>query len=149
MIAPMKSFSLTALLVNIGGVPISGYSDGDAITFEDIEHITMQDGSDGLSVACYKKIARQKATIRLMQHSKSYTALMGILEAQKAILESTGIITPLPFGYVDPSTGTAVTSAYCVFTKTPGFSAGETPSAIEFEMQISPPISMRGAANIL
>jgi len=145
----MKAFSLTACLLNIGGVPISGFADGEALTFDEVPQFEILTGSDGMSVACFKAHNHIGATLRLMQHSKAYMMLMLVLEAQRLLAKTTGILTPLPFSYTDPSTGTNITGAYCVFMTIPGFSVGEQPGPIEFKLTIGTFLSVRGALNLV
>ncbi len=147
LVSPLRGFSINAILLNIGGVPISGFGDGDVITFDPVPQGEMVSGSDGLTVFCYKNQSWKGVKIKLMQHSKAYTVLMGLLDTQKALFKSSSALLPTPFSYVDPSTGTFVTSAYTVFLEIPGFSVGEQPGHVEFSIAIGTPLESRGTLN--
>ena len=98
----LRTFSLQACTISMGGAPITGFTADDAISFEpsnpSFEEVTGADGD--LSMA--QKAVTWKVKVSLSQTSKTNDAFSAILNAD--IISGTGV---LPFGFADPR-GTTV-----------------------------------------
>ncbi len=100
--AALRTFSLQACTITLGGIAITGFTADDAISFEPsnaaYEEVTGADGD--LSMA--QKAVTWKVKVSLSQTSKTNDAFSAILNAD--IISGTGV---LPFGFADPR-GTTV-----------------------------------------
>lgn len=95
--AALRTFSLQACTITLGGVQVTGFTADDAISFEpsnaSFEEVTGADGD--LSMA--QKAVTWKVKISLSQTSKTNDALSAIHNAD--LISGTGV---LPFGFADP-----------------------------------------------
>lgn len=95
--AALRTFSLQACTITLGGVAITGFTADDAISFEpsnaSFEEVT---GSDG-DISMAQKAVSWKVKISLSQTSKTNDAFSAVHTAD--LIAGTGV---LPFGFTDP-----------------------------------------------
>jgi hypothetical protein len=143
-----KAFSLKGCFIFVGPTKLQGFADGDAITMEEVTKFETLTGADGDSVYCFNPNADRAATIRLLQRSSAYRELMIQAQAQWALASIGTPLTPIPFLYTDPFTGTVVTAGL-IFMNEPQISVGQQPGPIEIKASLVGPQVVYGMLNII
>ena len=109
-------FSLPLCTLMIGPYTITGFGDGDVISFDPVTDVFGHEvGADGKTVVYSENDYRVNVTLIVTAQSGAYNTMGALLQAQQA----SGIPTPLPFYFVDPSTGTTISDSDFIFTKYP------------------------------
>lgn len=87
MSVPIGSYSPNEIVVLVNGSPLSGFADGDMVTFDfDTPAATVKQGTDGQTAVSVIKGQRQgKLKIRLMQTSMANNYLAQLLFAQQNV----------------------------------------------------------------
>jgi len=131
-----NTYDLTAVMLLIGGVVVTGFGDGDVISFTHPEDLTEPTvGADGQTV--FSKLANDdmECEIILLPTSKAYTLLYALLVAQHP--PGIGVkILPLPFLCQDTINGETVSSAGAVFLNRPEVTMGKTVGERVFRMYL-------------
>lgn len=147
-----RTYDLKNVVCTVGGVPISGYGETDALTFEWVsEAVESMATADGQPVYSRLNDRRLNVTITLSQKSRAVSLLWGMLEAQHGELLPVAPpqILPLPFMMIDPATGDQVGSFETVFMTRPAPSKGRTVGEVEFRVQLPNPAISVGLANLI
>ena len=130
------TYDLTACILMLGGVHITGFGDGDVIKFthdEDLAEKTT--GADGKTV--YSRLGNDamECEIILLPTSKAYPLLMEQQKAQHP--NGPGVqIAPLPFLCRDTINGETVSSSACVFMNRPEVTFGKTVGERTFRVSL-------------
>jgi hypothetical protein len=147
-----KTYDLKNVVCTIGGVPISGYGETDAVTLEwtsDIVESTVT--ADGQAIYSRLNDRRLNVTVTLSQKSRAVGLLQTMLDAQhgETLPIAPPQILPLPFLLIDPASGDQISSFDTVFMQRPAPSKGRTIGEVQFMVQLPNPAMTLGAANLL
>lgn len=114
----LGSYSPNDISVIVGGVPVSGFGDGDFVSAEFSSDAAMlKEGADGSPAISYKRGLRGgQVTITLLQTSLSNNYLSGLLFAQKTVA---GALTTIPIAIINAQGGQTVTMPRAAFMKEP------------------------------
>lgn len=146
-----RSYDLKLVVCTVGGVPISGYGEDDALEFEWASDLVEKTKSADGKVT-YSRLNDRECvcTITLMATSKAIPLLQALLETQHG--DNLGIappiIVPMPFLMTDPSTGDNVVGE-CVFENRPAPSKSRTVGEVEFRVSLPSPKWTLGVANLI
>lgn len=143
MSSSLHTYDLRAVHLTVAGIPISGYGPDEGVVITphgDIGEITV--GATGLTVFSRSNDFDATMTVTVLESSKSYTALAGLMKAQGLI---PGAIVPLPILMLDIINGDTLFAAYGVFTKYPEMSKRRSVSTRVFELHI--PDGMKNAVH--
>ena len=130
------TYDLTACILMIGGVHMTGFGDGDVIKFTHPEDLTEPTvGADGKVV--FNRLANDhmECEIILLPTSKAYPLLYGMLKDQHPAGPGTQI-APLPFLCRDTINGETVSTSSVVFLNRPEVSMGKTVGERVFKMYL-------------
>jgi hypothetical protein len=129
---PLKTHDLLAVILVIGGLPITGYGEEGAIAFEPLSPIgESKVSADGKTVVFSRNNdPRVLCRITVMRNSRAYQLLASLYQAQKA--QET--ILPMPFAMKNWITGAQVTEEYAVFQQVPIPSQEKTAGEDEWEI---------------
>lgn len=146
-----KTYDLKTVVCTVGGVPISGYGENDAIGFEwNSEIVTPSVTADGSYTYSRNNDRGLMVTITLMQTSAAIPLLATLMEAQHG--DASGVhpplLLPLPFAMVDPATGDQVLSLECVFVSRPAPSKGKQVGEVTYKMHLPSPGVSYGPRNV-
>lgn len=120
------TYDLTAVMLMIGGIHITGFGDGDVISFthpEDLAEPTV--GADGLVMFSRLANDHMECEITLLPGSKSYPLLYALLVEQHPVGEAARI-EPIAFLCEDTIGGEKITSPSMVFLNRPEVVMGKT-----------------------
>lgn len=137
-----KAYNLKLVVCTVGGVPVSGYGEDDAIGLEWDEALREKTvTADGQTIYSMNNNRGLTVTLTLSQKSYARTLLDALLEAQTGdnVGISPPLILPLPFALIDPSTGESYLSLDCVFITRPAASKGKTVGEVEYELHLPNP----------
>lgn len=128
----LGSYSPNDIQVIVGGVPVSGFGDGDFIKAEYMtDAAVLKEGADGSPALSYKKGVTRGGTITLtlLQTSMSNNILNGLLFVQK----TTGVAAgTFPIGILNSQGGQIVTMPRAAFAKEPVVTYGPEVSTVEY-----------------
>lgn len=146
-----RVYDLRTVVCTVGGVPISGYGEDDAIAFEWAEAIaSVKVSGDGQ--ATYSRMNNRvlNATLTLMSTSRAIPLLQAVIEAQHG--DNLGIPVPVlvvvPFAMIDPILGDQVIGD-CVVTSRFAPSKSREAGELELELSLPSPKTVIGALNVL
>jgi hypothetical protein len=147
-----KTYDLKLVVCTIGGVPISGYGETDALTLEWVSDIV--EGTvtaDGKALYSRLNDRRLNVTVTLSQTSRVVGLLQTMLDAQhgETLPFAPPQILPVPFYLLDPSTGDTIASFETVFMARPAPSKGRNVGEVQFMLQLPSPAVSLGAANLI
>lgn len=130
------TYDLTAVMLMIGGIQITGFADGDVITFTHPEALVEPTvGADGQVVMSKLANDHMECEITLLPTSESYPLLYELLVAQHPPGIGTKIV-PLAFLCEDTINGEQVSTSDAVFTARPDVSMGKTIGDRVFKMYL-------------
>lgn len=120
------TYDLTSVMLLIGGIQVTGFSDGDVITFTHPEALTeMTVGADGLPVANKLANDHMEAEISVLPTSEAYTLIYELLVAQHP--PGPGVkIPPLEFLCKDTINGETISTDSAIFLTRPDVTMGKT-----------------------
>lgn len=130
------TYNLDAVFLMIAGIRVTGFSDGDVISFEHPEDLVDPIvGADGVVVMSGMSNDHMIATILLQPTSKAYPLLYAELVAQHP---ATGAvqIEPLSFICRDSINGETISTANAVFLNRPAPIMGKTVGEREFRLYL-------------
>lgn len=127
----LGSYSPNDISIIVGGVPVSGYADGDFVSAEYASDAAMlKEGADGSPAISYKRGARGGTiTVTLLQTSMSNSYLSGALFAQKSI---GGASTTIPIMIYNAQGGQTVTMVRAAFQKEPNVTYSAEVGTVEW-----------------
>ena len=117
-------YSFARVQCIVGTISLNHFGDDGGIEFEyatDLVEATTS--ADGFRTYTALNDESVKVTITLKPHSRAIPLLDALVKAQVATIGIKPQMTPLPFFFLDPSTGSTVASEYCVFMSEPVQSA--------------------------
>lgn len=143
---PVRTFDLKNVVCTVGGVPISGYGEEDAVRFDWVGDLVERQETVEGGIIYARRLGREVlCTITLMATSRAISLLQGLFTAQHGV---PAVIVPLPFYFVDPALGDFV-SGQCVFLRHPLPSKGRTVGEVEYQLSLSNPVVQLGVFNVL
>lgn len=145
---PLKTYDLRAVALIVGGIEISGYGEDGAIEFEHVSPIAEHAaGADGSVVVSRNNDGRMIARITLLETSKSYRDLAGLLTAQNA----QPAILPHNFIMIDAVNGDRVSDQFAAFLSRPAPSKGKAVGSRVFELLLpnAGKTAIYGALNLI
>ena len=120
------TYDLTAVMLMIGGIHVTGFGDGDVISFthpEDLAEPTV--GADGGVVISRLANDHMECQITLLPTTQAYPLLYALLTAQHPAGDA-GRIDPIAFLCEDTINGEKITSPSTVFLNRPEVAMGKT-----------------------
>lgn len=134
---PAFSYNMGAVRLVIGSVPISNYGPDGSIDFEFPSALVESElSADGYVTYVVQNDERLRCTIRISEKSGALPLLQALWTAQQAAMYAGGLVAPLIFAMVCPSTGDIVQSEYCVFLNTPTTSKTKGLSTREYQVEL-------------
>lgn len=125
MPSPAKRYDLKLVQLILGGYPIEGFGESDAVSIEPVSGVTESSvGADGQVTYSSTNDNRAKVTITVRENSVAHKHLHTLLEAQRAA----PILAALPFLLLDPISGERISSQQFVFTGRPTVTKSKTVS---------------------
>jgi hypothetical protein len=147
------SYNLGLLAVTIGGIPIGGGAAEDGlITFENGSDLFEKTkGATGLTTYSLLNDDEVEATITVMETSRAYANLAALMLAQVAAVSTTGVLPPLPFNMLDPSTGDTISAVTAVFMARPVQNKARVAGPREFRVSLqgAGALALFGVANLI
>lgn len=143
------SYAHQAVVVTVGGFPISGFADGEFIQVEAMgENITRTKGADATTFNLAGDDDLQ-VTMRLLAHHQGYKYLYDLYVAQRAAMRTAGVVAPLAFYMLDPSNGSTITSQYTYFLSHITESKGVEEAVIEVVIALPNAVQSSTLANLI
>ena len=131
-----NTWDLTAVMLMVGGIQITGFADGDVIVFTHPEGLTEQTvGADGKIVFSRLANDHMECEIKLQPTSEAYPLMYALLVDQHPSGDG-GKIAPLAFLCKDTINGETISSADAVFTARPDVAMGKTAGERVFKMTL-------------
>jgi hypothetical protein len=127
----LGSYSPNDINIIIGGVPVSGFGDGDFVSAEfSTDAAVLKEGADGSPAISYKRGLRGgQVTVTLLQTSLSNNYLSGLLFAQKY---GAGASTTIPIAVTNSQGGQVVTMPHAAFMKEPTVTYSAEVGTVEY-----------------
>lgn len=120
------TYDLTAVMLMMGGIHVTGFGDGDVIKFTHPEDLTEPTvGADGDVVFSKMANDHMEGEIILLPTSKAYAQLYALLVLQHPPGIGTAIL-PLPFLCTDTINGEVISASTLVFLNRPEITLGKT-----------------------
>jgi hypothetical protein len=132
-----KSYNASAIQLLIGGVPITGFSPDDCVSFEPTGSIaSIQEGADGEKTVSRQPLPSFKGKITLAEAATANAAILALTIAQRLA----GPTNLLPFFMFDPSTGETIAAAELVFSDLPSVGKGREAGTREWGFILPYPV---------
>jgi len=140
--APIKTYDLDRVILVVGGLPVNGFGETDAVSIEPVEQRTVVSyTADGQATASRSGVRGYRATITVSETSLGYKTLAGLQAVQRA----QNPIVQMPFALEDLNNGDSVIDQYAVFTDAPTISKGKTVGERVFVIELTAPVVLEGA----
>jgi hypothetical protein len=125
-----RTYDPQTVIITVGGVIVSGFTDGDFVTAEyDEDRYMVKSGADG-EVGRAKNASRMGTiTVTLMSSSLANHELSAIFNLEML----GGLDLVIPIGIADLSGTSAVAASKCWIKKAPPFTRGKEVSECEWE----------------
>ncbi|NOT72459.1 MAG: hypothetical protein HOP09_14655 [Hyphomicrobium sp.] len=141
------AYDLKSVICTVNGVPVDGWSEDDAITFENDSDIwTVTKTADGKALYSKNNDNALMCTLHLSQTTRAYAFLAGFIQTQAALPGF--LLVPALVAIVDPSNGDS-TIGTAVFMNWPEPSKAKTVGTVEIKMHLKDPTRTFGVANLL
>ena len=140
----ITTYDLSDVVLIIKDTRITGWGDGDAISYERLSPLGESvSGGDGEVVFSRTNDKRYRATLSVLPSTTAYKKLSELASEQHP--SSGGSITGYAFSMLDSNNGDEVNEADAIFENIPGPSKASRVAAVEFQVLMPKPDVKLGA----
>lgn len=142
-----RKYDLRKCNLIVGGIPIDGFGNGGAITFEpNADRYERRAGADGQQVFHAVNDDSWTVNIVLSPRSRAVNLMYNLFVVQEAL--PTGFV-PTPFSFTDLLSGDTWNDAYAVFMRWPSQARSQTFDDVEYQLVLPGPKFAMGIGNII
>ncbi len=141
----MADYRLDDVVTVIGGIPLSEYEKGDAISIAlDNDEVELSEGTNGAVAANHKRVSTGKATVRIFGTSPVNDVLQGLLTLQRAAIRLGASPPRMTFFCRDTRGRKTYSAEHSYIMKSPDATFGETVSPVEWGFALVRPEMISG-----